>query len=195
TMLLAVWLLGRYTLLADEFEGLGQHILAGATFTSNFLLWKQAGYFDTAAELKPLLHLWSLAIEEQFYLLWPMLLALWYRRRLNIAFLVGGLLALSLGANLWRTEFYLLPTRFWELLIGCGLAWWEQHSPQTAPRFANLKVVIAAAALLAVSFLYDRTQPYPGWRALVPTVAAFLFISAGPTAWINRRVLSNPLAV
>jgi peptidoglycan/LPS O-acetylase OafA/YrhL len=197
-VLAATWIAGRYVLLMDEFESLGRHTFGGATFTSNFILWSEAGYFDSAAELKPLLHLWSLAIEEQFYLLWPMLLAFAWRRRWNLLAVVAALLCISFGTNVATIAqhpsfaFYLLPARFWELLIGCGVACLP--APR-APRFANLQAGAAGVALVAVSFVIDRATPYPGWWALVPTAATALFISAGPTAFLNRRILSNRGAV
>src|SRR5262249_25241388 len=74
-VILSTWVAGRYLLLADEFEGIGRHILAAATFTSNIVLFRESSYFDTDAALKPFLHLWSLAVEEQFYLVWPLVLS------------------------------------------------------------------------------------------------------------------------
>ena len=80
-VLAAALVLGWFTLLADEYSQLGKHVAAASAFVLNFVLRVEAGYFDTAAELKPLLHLWSLAIEEQFYLLWPAFLVLAFRFR------------------------------------------------------------------------------------------------------------------
>jgi peptidoglycan/LPS O-acetylase OafA/YrhL len=191
TVMVAVWLLGRRLLLPDELHGLGEHMTAGATFTSNFLLWKEAGYFDGAAELKPLLHLWSLAIEEQFYLLWPLLLAFCFRRRISIVAMIATVGGASLALDVAMVgrapamTFYLLPTRFWELLLGCALAWRERVAPGT-PRFAELRGWLALGGLAIASFAFDRAHAYPGARALAPTVAAALLISAGPATRLAR---------
>src|SRR5262245_60944905 len=129
-VLAAVWAFGWRTLLPDEFKALGTHLVAGATFTTNLVLWREAGYFDVAAEVKPLLHLWSLGVEEQFYLVWPALLFVAARRGRAGAMLV----LLTLGSFLVNVisqqhhavaAFYLLPSRFWEILTGAGLAFVE----------------------------------------------------------------------
>src|SRR5947209_16661710 len=83
-VLAATWFVGWWLLADGEYRELEKHIASASVFTSNFTLWAEAGYFDTASELKPLLHLWSLGIEEQFYLLWPTLLAWAWRRRFNV---------------------------------------------------------------------------------------------------------------
>src|SRR5205085_5869018 len=83
---------GSVALLADEYEQLGKHAFASAAFISNIVFWREAGYFDTAAELKPLLHLWSLGVEEQFYIVWPLFLALLLGRRISV---LGGALAVT----------------------------------------------------------------------------------------------------
>jgi hypothetical protein len=123
-VLAAVLLFGWALFLPDELSELGRQIFAGALFSSNVLLWMQTGYFDTAASLKPLLHLWSLGIEEQFYILWPLvLLALPANGRMRL-WLIGALLLASFVANLFLVHaypsatFYLPATRAWELLIG-----------------------------------------------------------------------------
>ncbi|MBR4876201.1 MAG: acyltransferase, partial [Rhodocyclaceae bacterium] len=92
-VLAASFAFGWYSLFADEFRQLGKHMAGGAGFVANILLWKEAGYFDTASELKPLLHLWSLGIEEQFYLVWPLVLWLVWRRKFNVLTVIVLLLA------------------------------------------------------------------------------------------------------
>jgi len=128
-VLAASYVFAWFFLLPDEYRSLGKHMAAGAGFVQNFLLWTESGYFDTASELKPLLHLWSLAVEEQFYLAFPLFFLLigkfWKRGRLAVlatcALLSFALCVLASyvkpGAN-----FYLLPTRAWELLLGATLA-------------------------------------------------------------------------
>lgn len=202
-VLLATWVAGRYLLLADEFKSLGRYFVAAATFTSNIALWRDAGYFDVAAESKPLLHLWSLAVEEQFYLVWPILLASGVSRRVSLGKVIAVLFALSLAANLVLTgrataaSFYLLPTRFWELLAGAGLAYLEHHrksnqsgTPLAARLSPEFVAGVGATALLLSASGIVGTQPFPGWRAILPVLGATLLIAAGPSTLINRRVLS-----
>jgi peptidoglycan/LPS O-acetylase OafA/YrhL len=125
-VLLAVLAIGWIFLLPGEYRFLGKHVAAGAGFISNFALWQESGYFDRAAESKPLLHLWSLGIEEQFYLLWPPLLVWAWRRRIDALSIAAGIVAGSFAINLFllsRLEpsdaYYLSFARFWELLLGC----------------------------------------------------------------------------
>ena len=120
--------LGWWTLLATEYQSLGRHTTAGAVFLSNFLLWREVGYFDTGAALKPLLHLWSLGIEEQFYVLWPLCLFLAWGYRWGVLGLLAGLAGVSFVLGISRLQsasmsaFYLPDSRLWELLIGASVA-------------------------------------------------------------------------
>lgn len=105
-VLYSCYVFGWFVLLSDEYMQLGKHIAAGAGFVSNFVLWNESGYFDTAAETKPLLHLWSLGIEEQFYIVWPLILwAAWQRRfnLLTISILVAGI-SFTLNLLDYRTD-------------------------------------------------------------------------------------------
>jgi peptidoglycan/LPS O-acetylase OafA/YrhL len=192
--------LGALVLLPDEFATLGEHVLAGAAFVSNIALWREGGYFDQAAELKPLLHLWSLGVEEQYYIVWPLLVfALCKRPRLLLA-LIAVAAAVSFALNLWatgaapRAAFFLPVTRFWELMLGSALAYW-QHYGTTGARTSNTSA-LAGLALIALSLVVlGPEHPFPGWWALLPVLGATLLIAAGPQAWINRVILAHPAMV
>jgi peptidoglycan/LPS O-acetylase OafA/YrhL len=205
---------GWMVLLPQEYRQLGKHIAAGAGFSSNFVLWREAGYFDVSADTKPLLHLWSLGIEEQFYFFWPAAIYWAWKRKLSVLattlVLLLGSFALNvafLGSKAVAT-FYLPFTRVWELLIGAVLAYLSQQNQKvrmavllpslSGPRAALIANARAAAGvgLLATAWaLLNRNSPFPGWWALVPSVGAFLLISAGTAAWINKAVLSHRLLV
>ena len=113
-----------FVLFNDELKQLGNHLLRAAAFLSNFILWHESGYFDNAAETKPLLHLWSLAIEEQFYIVWPLMVWMLWRWKDWRWHVIGFLALASLGWNLYQSQhdlthdFYSPLTRFWELLLG-----------------------------------------------------------------------------
>ena len=146
-VLVASYAIGWFVLFADDYQRLARHIRAGVLFVSNFALWSEAGYFDGAADTKPLQHLWSLGVEEQFYLAWPLLLWLAWRWRIRPLWLTTVLLVGSLGFNLVsiRTDlvstFFSPLTRFWQLLAGAVLAClpyepavmqaWRRYTPQS----------------------------------------------------------------
>lgn len=193
--------IGWYRLTPDEYAALGRHMLAGAAFVSNFVLWQEAGYFDAESAGKPLLHLWSLAIEEQFYLVWPLLLFMLFRWRHQAVLRVTALLllaSLALSLALVRDHpeaaFYNTAARLWELLIGALLAVWQQRRPaamSASGRTAALALSVAGLALLATALavLHPQRQ-FPGLWALLPTVGTALLIAAGPHTWIHRRLLA-----
>ena len=121
-------LFGWYFLLSNEYEQLGKHLFFGSVFVSNLILWSESGYFDTLAETKPLLHLWSLGVEEQFYIFWPLIVYLLWKIKLNVKATVFIILLSSLFYCIWQTDntpdaaFYSPQTRFWELLVGSLLS-------------------------------------------------------------------------
>ena len=206
-VLISCFVFGWFTLFADELAQVGKHMAGGAGFVSNLLFWEESGYFDTAADVKPLLHLWSLGIEEQFYIAWPLILWGAWKARLNLV--VVALLA-ALGSfvvcllNLQGDQvsaFYLPQARAWELLLGAILAYaLLARSPRWLALVSGaeeLRNVAAVVGLLLLGFgIYATTsdKEFPGWWALPPTAGALLTILAGPRAWLNRVVLaSRPL--
>ena len=217
-VLVTCLLFGAVVLLPGELEQLGKHIGSAAIFVSNLTLWLENGYFDTAAEFKPLLHLWSLGIEEQFYLLWPMLLLLmwkWPQRiRSNVALLTAAsfVLCLSIGSRSSIANFYFPFSRFWELGLGCLLAVlkespgtlnrWFGEQPSRSSRYWRLASIahsmlpIVGIGLIGVSILlFDRRTTFPGWAALVPTAGAMCVIAARDNSWFQRRIMASAVLV
>jgi peptidoglycan/LPS O-acetylase OafA/YrhL len=199
-LLLACAVIATTLLLPSDAKALGQHIIGGAAFMANVMLWREAGYFDASSELKPLLHLWSLGVEAQFYLLWPLFawaFLRWPRRRSAV---VAVALLASFILNVYWVEakpkgtFFLPPTRFWELLVGVQLACWQHGRGRSRITPAWLAAAGLGLLLLAL-LLIDKTQHFPGWWALLPTAGTALVIAAGPGAWANRGLLSHPVLV
>jgi len=194
----AVWIIGWFVLWPTQFAQLGLHILAASTFVSNYLLASESGYFDAAAQTKPLLHLWSLAIEEQFYLIWPGLLLVACRLRLSAAGLLCFILvtSFSFGESSLAREpawaFYGLPGRSWELAIGALLAVLRKPVAVPMPIF-NVMGVVGAALIVISMVVVDQTSPFPGWRALGPTVGTAALIAAGPSTPVGRLLSLRPV--
>ena len=189
TTLAAGWL----ELFPHEFASLGENVAGGAAFVSNFVLYGQSGYFDAASEAKPLLHLWSLGIEEQFYIVWPFLLTLLPSRKAFLGCVVLLLVSFALNVYVTRTNaaeaFYFPFTRWWELMAGAALGWIVVFQPFSS----RYRDVISATGLLliigAAVGLHKGVQ-FPGWWALVPVLGAVALI-ASDGAWINRKILSS----
>lgn len=211
-VLLCLLMLGWFTLFADEYKQLGKHVAGSAAFLSNIILWREIGYFDNAAHTKPLLHVWSLAVEEQFYVLWPIVLW-WVRKiRLNLGLLIAGAAIWSFWYCAWlmqdggRSAFYMPHARFWELALGSVLAYDAIFSKRLAAigsalNAASRKILtnILSASGLVLIFLgvsmFSLEQSYPSWRALAPTTGTLMIIVAGPHAWLNRTLLSRRVVV
>lgn len=189
-------------LMPQDMRDFSQSISAVAAFGSNFLFWRESGYFDTAAELKPLLHTWSLAVEEQFYVLFPIFLLLFWRfGKRWVAALIAAALIISLGLAEFIVDtrpaaaFFLLPTRAWELSIGALTA--LILSDKTSIRISKVAAeALSAAGLILIAFsvfAYSKLTPFPSLYALVPTVGTALIILFASRDTAVGRLLSLKL--
>ena len=199
---------GWFIMWAQPYAQFGKHIVAAVGFVLNFVLWREAGYFDTEAIRKPLLHLWSLSIEEQFYLVWPAVLLLVSRRAYNVAIVTALIAVASFLANVVMVDaypaatFFMPFTRVWELMLGSLLASLERMPGGSAEALAatvKMRRVpfvreIAGwggAAMIAIALvLLSPSKAFPGWWALLPTLGTVLIIMAGMDAAFNRHVLA-----
>jgi peptidoglycan/LPS O-acetylase OafA/YrhL len=223
-VLIFCFVFGWFNLLADEYKQLGKHIAASALFVSNLLLWSESNYFDVASYQKPLLHLWSLGVEEQFYVIWPVLIWSAIKRNLHLLYLSLAILLSSFIFSIYETQntenlasaFYLPQSRFWELMVGALLAYLLFHPSKALEKFkaqpgmevgrgsfvfsntSKTKDLLSFLGILSVGLgmaLIDKNTRFPGYWALLPVIGAALIVLAGPKAWVNKYLLSNPLMV
>ena len=224
-VLFSCWILGWLTLTADEYKQLGKQITTGALFVSNFSLWHEAGYFDVAAETKPLLHLWSLSVEEQFYIVWPIFIYLLFKKNWNLLLATiliccaSFLINLISGQDHPNLDFYWPITRFWELLSGSILAYFGLHGNYFRQRIQRITKGVLINDISKFLNIFQFRQPhtlisitglgiliygiwhlnsgvtFPGGWALIPVIGTLLLIGSGPKSWVNKYLLSNRLAI
>lgn len=217
-VLAASFVTGWFVLLPQEFTQLGKHIATGAGFVQNFALWFEDGYFNTVSELKPLMHLWSLAVEEQFYIIYPIFIWLLWRARINLLFSILAIALASFVLNVTTIStdsvrvFFSPQYRFWEIMAGCVLSYIQVFQQSGTARFVRICRKHAPGGLqggrlndvaslgglfliLATAGAVSSQVLFPGWWALPPVVGACLLIAAGPHAWVNRTILSHRVAV
>ena len=174
-----------FWLLPDAIKQFSQSLVAVSTFASNILFWRTSGYFDAVTELKPLIHTWSLAVEEQYYILFPLFLMLTWK--LGKRWIVGLLVLVflfSLAGAQWLSAthasfaFYMLPTRSWELLIGAFIAfYYSRHNIEKHNKIIEQLGSLIGLLLIAYSvFTYNNQTPFPSIYALLPTLGAALII-------------------
>jgi peptidoglycan/LPS O-acetylase OafA/YrhL len=201
-LLVCALVAGWFLLFPHEYRALGKHVGGAAGFFTNFALFGEAGYFDARSETKPLLHLWSLAVEEQFYLVWPFVLRGIVRTGIDARRGVAVFVALSFMANIVCAvvspvgDFYLPISRFWELAAGGLVALWHRTPDESPPKTARIDRAALGVGLVLVGALFlRRPTAYPGAWALIPVVGALMVLTADRTSPFVRRVLSHPLAV
>ena len=203
-VLITVHIFGWFTLSSGEYKQLGKHIAGGSSFISNFIFWNESGYFDNSAESKPLLHLWSLGIEEQFYIFCPLILFMAYKLKISIGRVIAIGLLLSFATNIGlaqsypAADFYFPIARFWEILVGGALALFGQikiNKKVFLIRLPDLFSTLGFTLLLTGLLIIDKNTIFPGWHVLLPVIGAACIIYAGSNAFLNKFLLLNKLAI
>jgi peptidoglycan/LPS O-acetylase OafA/YrhL len=176
-----VYLYAFIYLTSVEFQEVSKHVVASLSFSSNFIYWLEAGYFDSSAATKWLLHTWSLSAEWQFYIIYPFILLLYYnvfsikiiKYIILASFIISFIVSLFLFNNHPDAAYYLLPSRAWEMLLG-GLALYFPLKKG----FRGYVCLICLISIVASAFLIDSDANWPGYIALIPTVSAYIIIAS-----------------
>ncbi|NWE19192.1 acyltransferase family protein [Pseudomonas sp. P7548] len=198
-MMAATLAVGWFLLAPKDYEELGRSVHYQVIFTSNLLFSRQHGYFDAASDIKPLLHTWSLAVEEQFYIIFPLLLTLLASRLKHWRLVLFGILLVSFGMSVWavahapQKAFYLLHLRAWELLAGAMLAVVPLRDWRASPGLAQGVSLLSMALILIAVFGFDSATPFPGAAALLPVlgVVGLIWANRQQSTWVGRLLSSR----
>ena len=192
-------------LIPSDMKDFSQSLIAVSTFSSNILFWSESGYWGANNELKPMLHTWSLAVEEQYYIIFPIfLLLMWKMRKRWILSTVLVLALISLMASHWgaynkpTANFFMLPTRLWELAVGALIAFYLLHKDKEIQTNSVINEALGLIGLLMIGyavFFFSESTPFPSLYTLVPTVGAGLIILFASSATLVGRFLSNKVFV
>ena len=204
TVVAACVMAGIFLMAPSQLKGLAESVAAVALSASNFLFFRTTGYFDGGVEALPLIHTWSLAVEEQFYLLFPILVTLLWRRARNRLLPAIILIAvLSFAWCIWAARvdpaanFYLAPSRAWELLLGAVLAEASRRVPlhlRVAPAARETLSVLGLVAILGSAITFTSATPFPSEFALLPTIGSALVLAyAVPQTFVGRMLSARPL--
>ena len=193
-----------FLLLPKDMKDFSESLIAVSIFASNILFWRESGYFDTAAELKPLVHTWSLAVEEQYYVLFPLFLMLFWRFGKRWVLVTLGLVFItSLAVAQWAAyanpaaAFYLLPTRGWELLLGAFAAFYlsKANRKDFPKELSELGGFFGIVLIIYAVFTFSKTTPFPGFYALIPTLGAVLIILFATQQTIVGKLVGSKVFV
>ena len=190
-----------FFLLPGEFKNFGQSLISVTFFVSNIFFWRKSGYFDGAAEYMPLLHTWSLSVEEQFYLLFPIFLVITFRfgkRTIVSMILLIAFLSLGIAEWGWRNEpqanFYLTPTRVWELMIGALASFYLQRERASKEWHSSIALIGFLMIVIPMFYIFDGNTPFPSYLTLFPTVGTVMIIVfASENNLIGRLFSLDPL--
>lgn len=210
-VLLGCLLLGPALMYPGEYAQMGKSALFSALFSANIHFYLESGYWDVASKLKPLLHLWSLGVEEQFYLFWPLILLWAHRTKRSMVTVSLAVVFGSMVVNLILTNksqaagFYLPFGRLWELACGGVMACiqWQAGSRVSASASSeklrqdvlNVAGWSGIALLVTTQVVFMDANAFPGFYTLAVVMATAMLVQAGPGAWFNRKVLSHPALV
>jgi len=201
SLILVVILASAFLYNASDFSSISRSAIATTLFSSNMLFWRESGYFEAPSTLKPLLHTWSLAVEEQYYIFFPILMV-WVVKFFKSRFrtVIFVLLLVSFALNIFGTyqyasaAFYFMPLRAWELFIGSMLALWEPSTP-IKTGFRNILSIIGIGAIFASIFIFSDETIFPGWAAILPVLGSAFVIFGGMDSqtFIRKFLGSAPL--
>lgn len=208
-MLVSVFILGYLFFFNNEFQHLNRHIYGGSFFISNFILFQEVGYFESDAIKKPLLHLWSLAIEEQFYLFWPLTIIIIYLFRLNLFIVTILITILSFGINFFIDDntfnFYFLHTRVWEIFFGSLVAQIELNKIRILKIYSSgylikfltkISTLIGLILIMIPAILLQEQVSYIHWILIMPILGtSLILLNRKNNEYYSNILFSNKILV